>query len=139
MNPLELLRDPSLVQSMTISEKMISGLMVAILGMAIVFLVLFLLMIVVNILKKAFYSEDMSFKEDKSKAISQSKTPVIEPEIDDNNEKVAAIMAAIMSLDGMKSSNFRIKKIKRTNDDVPIWGRVARGGGITENNKGELL
>jgi hypothetical protein len=22
---------------------------------------------------------------------------------------------------------------------VPIWGRVARGGGITENNKGELL
>jgi hypothetical protein len=22
---------------------------------------------------------------------------------------------------------------------VPIWGRVARGGGISENNKGELL
>jgi sodium pump decarboxylase gamma subunit len=124
---------------MTLSEKMISGLMVAILGMAIVFLVLFLLMIVVDILKKAFYSEDMSFKEDKSKAPSQSKTTVVEPEFDDNNEKVAAIMAAIMSLDGMKSSNFRIKRIKRTNDDVPIWGRVARGGGITENNKGELL
>lgn len=139
MNPLELLRDPSLVQSMTIGEKMISGLMVAILGMAIVFLVLFLLMIVVNILKKAFYSEDMSFKEDKTRTPSQTKTPVAEPEYDDNNEKVAAIMAAIMSLESMKSSNFRIKKIKRTNDDVPIWGRVARGGGITENNKGELL
>jgi len=139
VNPLELLRDPSLVQSMTLSEKMISGLMVAILGMAIVSLVLFLLMILVELLKKSFYSEDMSFKEDKSRVSSKSKTPVSEPEFDDNNEKVAAIMAAIMSLDGMKSSNFRIKKIKRTNDDVPIWGRVARGGGITENNKGELL
>lgn len=137
MNPLELLRDPSLVQSMTINEKMISGLMVALLGMAIVFLVLFLLMIVVGILKKAFYSEDMSFKEDKAKV--QTKTQVAEPEFDDQNEKVAAIMAAIMSLDGMNKGDFRIKRIKRTNDDVPIWGRVARGGGISENNKGELL
>ncbi|MGM0445021.1 MAG: OadG family protein [Bacillota bacterium] len=137
MNPLELLRDPSLVQSMTISEKMISGLMVAILGMAIVFLVLFLLMIVVDILKKAFYSKDLSFKEDRARV--KTKIQVTEPEFDDQNEKVAAIMAAIMSLDGMNKENFRIKKIKRTNDDVPIWGRVARGGGISENNKGELL
>lgn len=136
MNPLELLRDPSLVQSMSLGEKLISGLQVAILGMSIVFTILILLMLVLKFLEIAF-SEDMDFKED----ISETKTPVpeFEPEISKKEEKVAAIMAAIMSLEDVSKSKFRIKKITRTDDDVPIWGRVARGGGITENNKGELL
>ncbi|MCF8000715.1 MAG: OadG family protein [Halanaerobiales bacterium] len=136
MNPLELLRDPSLVQSMTLSEKLISGLQVAILGMSIVFTILILLMLVLKLLEIIF-SEDMDFKEDVSE--TQTTVPEYEPEIDRNDEKVAAIMAAIMSLENVSKSKFRIKKITRTEDDVPIWGRVARGGGITENNKGELL
>lgn len=138
MNPLELLRDPTLVQSMTLNEKLISGLQVAILGMAIVFLILFLLMVVLKILKKIFYTEKMDFKEDATQI--QPKVPDIEPEMEREDKKVAAIMAAIMSLeDFSKKGQFRIKKIKRVKDDVPIWGRVARGGGISENNKGELL
>ena len=138
MNPLELLRDPSLVQSMTLSEKLISGLQVAILGMAIVFVILFLLMVVLKILKKIFYSEKMDFKEDSTQI--QPKVPDVELEVDHKEEKVAAIMAAIMSLEGTGGkSKFRIRKITRVKDDVPIWGRVARGGGISENNKGELL
>ncbi|MFO7815083.1 MAG: OadG family transporter subunit [Halanaerobiales bacterium] len=136
MNPLELLREPSLVRSMTLSEKLISGFQVAILGMSIVFIILILLMLVLKFLEKRF-SEEMDFKED----ISETKTtvPEFEPEIDRNNEKVAAIMAAVMSLEDVSRSKFRIRKITRTNHEVPIWGRVARGGGITENNKGELL
>lgn len=136
MNPLELLRDPTLVQSMTLSEKLISGLQVAILGMSIVFIILILLMLVLKFLE-IFFSEDMDFKEDISE--TQKTVPEYEPEIDRNDEKVAAIMAAVMSLDDVSKSKFRIRKITRTKDDVPIWGRVARGGGITENNKGELL
>ena len=136
MNPLELLRDPSLVQSMTLSEKLISGLQVAILGMSIVFTILLLLMLVLKLLEIIF-SEDMNFKEDLSE--TQTTTPEYEPKIDSNDEKVAAIVAAVMSLENVSKSKFRIRKITRTKDDVPIWGRVARGGGITENNKGELL
>lgn len=136
MNPLELLRDPTLVQTMTLSEKLISGLQVAILGMSIVFIILILLMLVLKFLE-IFFSEDMDFKEDISE--TQTTVPEYEPEIDRNDEKVAAIMAAIMSLEDVSKSKFRIRKITRTKDDVPIWGRVARGGGITENNKGELL
>ena len=136
MNPLELLRDPSLVQSMTLSEKLISGLQVAILGMSIVFTILILLMLVLKLLEIVF-SEDMDFKEDVSE--TQTTVPEYEPEIDRNDEKVAAIMAAIMSLENVSKGKFRIRKITRTKDDVPIWGRVARGGGISENNKGELL
>ncbi len=138
MNPLELLRDPTLVQSMTLSEKLISGLQVAILGMSIVFTILILLMLVLKILEVIF-SEDMDFKEDLSETQTQTATPEYEPEIDRNEEKVAAIMAAVMSLEDVSKSKFRIRKITRTKDDVPIWGRVARGGGISENNKGELL
>jgi len=136
VNPLELLRDPSLVQSMTLSEKLISGLQVAILGMSIVFTILILLMLVLKLLEIVF-SEDMDFKEDVSE--TQTTVPEYEPEIDRNDEKVAAIMAAIMSLENVSKGKFRIRKITRTKDDVPIWGRVARGGGISENNKGELL
>lgn len=136
MNPLELLRDPNLVQSMTLNQKLISGLQVAILGMLIVFLILFLLMIVVNILKKLFYSEKMDFKEDTTQV--QPKVADIEPKLD-HKEEVAAIMAAIMSMESTgKKKKFRIKKITRVKDDVPIWGRVTRGG-ISANNKGELL
>jgi hypothetical protein len=80
----------------------------------------------------------MDFKEDATQI--QPKVPDIEPEMEREDKKVAAIMAAIMSLeDFSKKGQFRIKKIKRVKDDVPIWGRVARGGGISENNKGELL
>ena len=136
MNPLELLRDPSLVQSMTLSEKLISGLQVAILGMSIVFTILLLLMLVLKLLEVIF-SEDMDFKEDLSE--TQTSKPEYEPEIDRNDDKVAAIMAAVMSLEDVSKSKFRIRKITRTKDDVPIWGRVARGGVISENNKGELL
>ncbi|MCF8008718.1 MAG: OadG family protein [Halanaerobiales bacterium] len=138
MNPLELLKDPSLVQSMTISEKLISGLMVAILGMVIVFMILFLLLLVLNILKKLFYSEKMIFKEDGKKMVKSA--PDIKLNDDKKKEKVAAIIAAINSIDSFsKKDKYKIKQIKRVNDDVPIWGKVARGGKITENNKGELL
>ena len=138
MNPLELLRDPNLVQSMTLNQKLVSGLQVAILGMVIVFIILFLLMIVVNILKRIFYSEKMDFREDATQI--QPKVPEIEPTTGKKEEKIAAIMAAISSLEDVgKKSKYRIRKIKRVNDDVPIWGRAARGGGISENNKGELL
>lgn len=138
MNPLELLKDPTLVQSMTLSEKLISGLMVAILGMVIVSMILFILMLVLNILKKLFYSEKMSFKED-NKKIAKT-VPGIKLDEDQEGKKVAAIMAAISSIDSLsKKGKYRIKQIKRVNDDVPIWGKVARGGGIKENNKGELL
>ncbi|HKL12572.1 MAG TPA: OadG family protein [Halanaerobiales bacterium] len=138
MNPLELLRDPTLVQSMTLSEKLLSGLQVAILGMAIVFFILFLLMLVLNILKRIFYSEKMDFKEDTTQV--QPKVPDVETKVNRREEKVAAIMAAIMSMEDMtQKGKFRIRKITRVKDDVPIWGRIARGGGISENNKGELL
>jgi sodium pump decarboxylase gamma subunit len=121
---------------MTLSEKLISGLQVAILGMSIVFTILLLLMLVLKLLEVIF-SEDMDFKEDLSE--TQTSKPEYEPEIDRNDDKVAAIMAAVMSLEDVSKSKFRIRKITRTKDDVPIWGRVARGGGISENNKGELL
>jgi len=138
VNPLELLRDPTLVQSMTLSEKLLSGLQVAILGMAIVFFILFLLMLVLNILKRIFYSEKMDFKEDTTQV--QPKVPDVETKVNRREEKVAAIMAAIMSMEDMtQKGKFRIRKITRVKDDVPIWGRIARGGGISENNKGELL
>jgi len=136
VNPLDLLRDPNLVQSMTLNQKLISGLQVAILGMLIVFLILFLLMIVVNILKKIFYSEKIDFKEDAKKV--EPKVADLEPDIDHKKE-VAAIMAAIMSIESSsKQKKFKIKKITRVKDDVPIWGRVTRGG-ISANHKGELL
>jgi len=139
VSPIEILRDPNLVQSMSINQKLISGLQVAILGMLIVFFILFLLMVVLKILEKLFYKKKSDLKEDKTQLERKDKKPAKKRQNEDIKE-VAAIMAAIMCLNtNGKKRKFRIKRITRVKDDVPIWGHSARGGKRQQNNKGELL
>jgi len=138
VNPLDLLKDPSLVQSMTINEKLISSFQVAILGMVIVFGILYLLMLAIRIVKNICYSEQLDFAEERSDI--QRKDIELETEIKREDEKIAAIIAAIMSREDVKkSSKFKIRKASKVEDNISVWGKFARGGKLTENSKGELL
>lgn len=140
VSPIEILRDPSLVQSMSLNQKLISGLQVALLGMLIVFFILFLLMVVLKVLEKLFYHQKIDLKENKLNLKFRDKESKKEDQTLDFEEEVAAITAAIMCLKSKdKKKKFRIKRITRVKDDVPIWGQRARGGQKQQNSKGELL
>ncbi len=135
MTALELLQDPALSQSMTVGQKLIAGSQVAVLGMGIVFFILILLMFVLKMMKKFLY-EEFEVKEEAHSItkINKSKMATTDSVDEYEEEIVASIMAALRHHIDQSSGGYKIRSIKRTGgDNVPIWGKMARGG-INNNN-----
>lgn len=113
MSPLLLIQNPEMVLTMTISQKIIASVQVMVLGMIVVFFVLFLLMISLNLMEKSIYQ-----KTDRNKDKER-----------DNNDLYAVIASVIIAGYYHGSpEKVKIGKIVRYEEEVPIWGRINRGG-----------
>ena len=114
---LEALKDTNV--SLTISEKLLAGVSVAVLSMVVVFIVLVLISGIISLLQKM---ENNNKKENKSLSINniEKETEITEIEEEGNFEEVvAAITAAICAANGGKK--ICVKKIIRTNNTKSNW------------------
>ena len=113
---LEALKDTNV--SLTISEKLLAGVSVAVLSMVVVFIVLVLISGIISLLQKM---------ENKSLIINniEKETETTEIEEEGNFEEVvAAITAAICAANGGKK--ICVKKIIRTNNTKSNWESMSK-------------
>ncbi|MFN2363412.1 MAG: OadG family protein [Halarsenatibacteraceae bacterium] len=132
MSPLELVRDAETLAEMSLGDTLIAGVQIAIVGMIVVFSILFILMISIKIMEKLANSNgkvpgekvgdksmsSLGKKETKKKKISDDK---LDPEI------LAVISASIQSYYG-SDKKFRILRVKGQGEELSAWGQQARGG-----------
>ena len=119
---LEALKNTNI--SLTIGERLLAGVSVAILSMVVVFIVLVLISVIISLLQK---SENNEKKENKSVNMNEvEKEPIIidtEQEIN-SEELVAAITAAICASNG--GIKIAVKKIIRTNNIKSSWESMSK-------------
>ena len=109
----------------TLSEALGFGGMTTVVGLAIVFGVLLILMIVLYLFKVIFYKD-----QNKSNNISelqkprQAQAPAVAEE--DEEELVAVLTAAVAATLKTSTNRVRINTYKRVHTDPPVWNRAGR-------------
>ena len=114
---LEALKDTNI--SLTVGEKLLSGVSVAVLSMVVVFIVLVLISGIISLLQKM---ENDNKKGNKPLSINNIEKETERTEIEEEGnfeEVVAAITAAICAANGGKK--IFVKKIIRTNNTKSNW------------------
>lgn len=123
---MEKFADPAMFDSLTMGEKAIGALITTCMGMGITFIVLLLLWLVMNIMSKTIAKEDKTIVKSESVNIeSTTLNPEQNEALEDNEELVAVISAAISayeSSNGSVASNFVVRKITRLNGNA--WGNA---------------
>lgn len=115
-------------QGVTLSEALSTGLMVTGVGLAIVFGVLILLMIVL-MLFKVIFGKDSDNTEKKTEKIETAPAPVQAPAAvagDEMSEEelIAVFTAAIAASLKTSTYNLQIKSYKRIDSKRPAWNRA---------------
>lgn len=118
---LEALKDPS--ASISIGEKLLAGVCVAILSMAVVFIVLVIISIIIKILQVD--------RTEKQKTVANVE-PIQEASIENKSsnenieELVSVITASIAAATGNSTNNIIVRKIQRTNNNKSSWERMPK-------------
>ncbi|MFR3499498.1 OadG family transporter subunit [Paraclostridium bifermentans] len=118
---LEALKDPS--ASISIGEKLLAGVCVAILSMVVVFIVLILISLIIKILQVD--------RNGKQKNVANVE-PIQEASIENKNsnenieELVSVITASIAAATGNSTNNIIVRKIQRTNNNKSSWERMPK-------------
>ncbi|MGL5507860.1 MAG: OadG family protein [Paraclostridium sp.] len=120
---LEALKDPS--ASLTISEKLLAGVSVAILSMTVVFIVLVIISFIIRLLQQ---------EKSKPKAVSPIENKVAEvinDQVEINStenmeELVSVITASIAAATGNSTNDIVVRKIVRSNNSKTSWERMAK-------------
>lgn len=114
------------IDSLTLGEKVLGSLQVALFGMAIVFSILVFIMIAITLLEK--FAGDS--KKSPSRSISTEETTMDEKTskeaLVDYGELVAVITAAVAASLHTSSHNIVVKNITRVPDVTPVWGKAGR-------------
>ena len=118
---LEALKNPQM--SLTIGEKLLVGFSVAILSMAVVFLVLVAIAGIISLLQKN--SEDKESSQANSPLNIKEENNII-PQSQDMGELVSIITAAICSATGNSSNNIVVRRIVRSNNVKSSWESVRK-------------
>ncbi|MGL5651445.1 MAG: OadG family transporter subunit [Paraclostridium sp.] len=118
---LEALKDPS--ASISIGEKLLAGVFVAILSMVVVFIVLIIISLIIKVLQV-----DRSGKQ----KVVANLEPLQEVSINNKSsnenieELVSVITASIAAATGNSTNNIIVKKIQRTNNNRSSWERMPK-------------
>lgn len=118
---LEALKDPS--ASISIGEKLLAGVCVAILSMAVVFIVLVIISLIIKILQI-----DRTEKQKTVADVESIQEASIENKSSNENieELVSVITASIAAATGNSTSNIIVRKIQRTNNNKSSWERMPK-------------
>ncbi|EQK47140.1 OadG family transporter subunit [Paraclostridium bifermentans] len=118
---LEALKDPS--ASISIGEKLLAGVCVAILSMAVVFIVLVIISLIIKILQI-----DRTEKQKTVADVESIQEASIENKSSNENieELVSVITASIAAATGNSTNNIIVRKIQRTNNNKSSWERMPK-------------
>ena len=118
---LEALKDPS--ASISIGEKLLAGVCVAILSMAVVFIVLVIISLIIKILQV-----DRTEKQKTVADVESIQEASIENKSSNENieELVSVITASIAAATGNSTNNIIVRKIQRTNNNKSSWERMPK-------------
>ncbi|MDR5659117.1 OadG family transporter subunit [Serpentinicella sp. ANB-PHB4] len=116
-------------ESLTLSERILGGIEVALFGVGIVFFILILIMLIIMILKNIFTG---SSKAPANEMSGQESDPI--PEVEEEvyeemvqeHELVAIITAALAMRLETSTHNIIVRNIHRTADHNTTWSRVTR-------------
>ena len=131
MNLMDKMKLASELANMSPGEKFLASLQVTIFGMAIVFVVLFVLFLVIKLLELLLHKTDSKSKdkEEKQKAVAVAQVGSAEDrteETREDEELVAVITAAIAASLHTSTHNILVKNIVRIADETPNWGKLGR-------------
>ena len=124
MNASALLDKLASGADLTVSDKLMSGIIVTILAMSIVFLILILLIFAIKLMGKILYRETPKVEPAVPVAIRE------EVEKEDDLEVVAVITAAIAEMMNKGTGEIRVTRIQRLGLARPTWATT----GKNENN-----
>jgi sodium pump decarboxylase gamma subunit len=120
---LEALKDTS--SALSLSDKLLAGVSVAILSMGVVFIVLVIIALIIAILQI-----DRSNKKQEVIQTENAKESMIEEnqssDNDNTEELVSIITAAIAAATGNSTNNIIVRKIQRSNNNQTSWERMAK-------------
>ncbi len=118
---LEALKNPSSVLSL--GEKLLAGVSVAILSMTVVFIILLIIALIITILQK----ERSSKREVKSELNLESEEFEIQQnDSEDFGELVSVITGAIEASTGNSINNIVVRKIQKSNNSKTNWERMSK-------------
>ena len=114
------------ITALTFGEKMLGGLAVTALSMAIVFLVLVLLIGIIKAMDsmvnpKSKQENEENNEFDNSQSYEQEQEPS-----EDISELIAVISAAVACSMGVSESKIRVVNINRVGNDSPTWAKNGR-------------
>ena len=117
--------DPEVMQSLSISDKLIAGLITTILGMGITFVALIVLQFIISWMDKILNKKKTATDEPIpiGPIAQRPPTNTVEPHRDDN-ELVAVIAATIAMKLKTSVDKIVIKNIEKLDDRSPAWNRA---------------
>lgn len=118
---LEALKGPSSVLSL--GEKLLAGVSVAILSMTVVFIILVIIAFIITILQK----DRSSKKEVKSELNLENEVVEIQQNnSEDFGELVSVITGAIAASTGNSINNIVVRKVQKSNNNKTNWERMSK-------------
>lgn len=126
--------DPELIHQLSLGEKTVGSLIVAIMGMGVTFVVLILLMYLIEAMTKiinGFQKKDAAVVKEPDEPVSGDKPAVenmdVTAEKDDYDEDLVAVITAALAAGFQYSGqNFVVRKIRRVADLAPNWSKAAK-------------
>lgn len=114
---------------MSVTEALIEGLQVTVVGLAIVFSVLIILMLVLMAMKVVFYkpakSEEPKKTVKKSEAAAAAPAAKVESKNEiDEGELIAVLTAAVAASLNTSTYNLNIKSYRRIGNTSPSWNKA---------------
>ena len=124
---LEMLKQPGAVS--TVGSKFIAGIFVALLSMAVVFILLSIISILMSSIQREKSKKENQIIleiQNPEDIINRKNKALNETNEDMNNEQlVAVITAAICAASGKNSNSFLVRKISRTNNNISTWENMS--------------
>lgn len=128
--------DPDVIQTLTISDKLMAGLVTTILGMGITFIALILLQFIISWMDKILNNgkEAQTNSAAAKGTVTKQSKDTQKNHYHDDKELVAVIAAAIAMKMKTSVDNIVIKNIEKLDDRSPAWNRA----GIIEQMNSRL-
>jgi sodium pump decarboxylase gamma subunit len=127
--------DPDMMQSLSIMDKLIAGLITTLLGMGITFAALIILQFIISLMDKIINKREKVPIAAASSVLTTNKSPDSKAEHCRDDTELVAVIACVIAMK-LKTSveNIVIKNIERLDDRSPAWNRA----GIIEQMNSRL-
>jgi sodium pump decarboxylase gamma subunit len=105
-------------------DEILYGIQVTIIGMGVVFLLLYIISLMLDLMRPLFYKQQTKQPQPAPKAPAQTSQP--QDQEQETGRTIAIIAAAISAASGISTQNIKIRAIRRIPQSTPAWGIAAR-------------